>query len=125
MPMKSAPWIQTAFLLSLAYVGIFSLIEPEILYKEKAPFFALLAAAGLITQQIGRMAATSRHRIDWLDNASLLLAAFYAGCSGWYWIAGDANSAGPAWTILFLVLIIMALFGGGGWVAYILLRRWS
>lgn len=116
--MKSAPWIQGAVMLSLALMGLSFLLDAEGLYSEKAPVYAFLAAGSLITQQVGRVAATSRHRIDWLDNSSLLLAAFYAGCSGWYWLAAEANAAGPAWFLSIVVLIFMAIFGSLGWVAY-------
>lgn len=116
--MQSAPWIQVGVILSLVYVGIFFLLDPVILFSEKAPFFALLAAAGLIAQQIGRMVATAEHRIDWIDNASLLLAAFYAGCSGWFWLAAEAGAADPAWFTSIVVLILMAITGFVGWLAY-------
>lgn len=116
--MKSAPWIQSGIMLALIIMGISVLLEPEVLYKEKAPFFAFLAAGVLITQQVGRILATSEHRIGWIENSSLLLGAFYAGCSGWYWIAGDANAAGPAWSISILALIFMVIMGSAGWTAY-------
>ena len=105
-------------MLSLALMGLVILFDSAILFSEKAPFFAFLAATSLITQQVGRIVATSRHTIGWVDNFSLLLAAFYAGCSGWYWIAAEANDPGPAWLISIAVLIFMAFMGSGGWVAY-------
>ena len=116
--MQSAPWIQSGVMIGLAFIGTAVLLDSEVLYREKAPYYALLAAGVLITQQVGRIAATAERRIDWIDSLSLLLAAFYAGCSGWYWIAADANAAGPAWSISILVLFYMVFFGGAGWLAY-------
>lgn len=118
--MKSAPWIQSGVIVSLAFMGISVLLEPHVLYSAKAPFFAFLAAGVLITQQMGRIIATTTHRIGWVDNLSLLLAAVCAGCSGWYWIAADANGPGEAWAISFVALFFMLIMGFIGWLAYTL-----
>ena len=108
--MKSGPWIQGGVIIYLVVIGILAIPLEETPAAAKAPVFAMIAAAILLTKYANGI------KPSW-ENTPLFLATLAASVSAWYWIADVGNST-AAWVIVGLALPSMVVSGFLGWLAF-------